>query len=89
MNNVDAKIFAAQLDNKTQTLDLHGLYIDEALEKIELFLFENFEKNNDTVLRIIYGGGTGKLGNAVNECLKQHKLVKKIVKDFGCCFVVI
>ena len=40
MNNKQAKIFAAEIGADIPVLDLHGLYPDEALEKIELFVFD-------------------------------------------------
>ena len=64
MNNKQAKIFAAQIGADIPELDLHGLYPDDALHKVELFLFEN--KDVD-ILRVIYGVGTGKLCEHVLE----------------------
>ena len=89
MNNLEIKLFAAQLRDDLPTLDLHGMYPDEAIDKLELFLFDNFDKNDEQVIKIIYGGGTGRLGYKVRDYLKKHNLVKKISKEFGSCLVVI
>ena len=90
MNTIEAKIFAAQLGNNgIPVLDLHGLYIDEALEKLELFLFDNYSPRDEKVIRIVYGGGTGRLGEAVRNCLDKHKLVVKIVAEHGSCLAVL
>ena len=89
MTNYETKIFAAQLRDDLPTLDLHGMYPDEAIDKLELFLFDNFDKNNDIVIKIIYGGGTGKLGDKVRGYLKNHNITKEVVKEFGSCLVII
>jgi len=87
--NYDTKIFAAQLRDDLPTLDLHGLYPNEAVDKIDPFLFNNFSADDEQVVKIIYGGGTGKLGEMVIEFLQNHKMVKYIEKEFGCCLVVV
>ena len=86
MNNNEAKIFAAQLGADIPTLDLHGYYPVEALEKLELFLFDNVDSD---VVKVIYGGGTGKLRQEVLSSLKDHPLPKKVVEDNGLCFVLL
>jgi dsDNA-specific endonuclease/ATPase MutS2 len=85
MNNTQAKIFAASLGGKIPELDLHGLYPEEALEKLELFLFAN---RNEQYCRVIYGMGTGKLREAVLGYLKKHPLVEDVVEDGGSCVVI-
>ena len=61
-------------------LDLHGVRVEEALERVEGFL------NDATVaglpsVRILHGVGTGALRNAVREHLGHHPLVKSIRRD--------
>jgi dsDNA-specific endonuclease/ATPase MutS2 len=85
MNNKQAKIFAAQIGSDIRELDLHGFYPGEALDKLELFLFQN---RDDSIVRIIYGGGTGKLREEVLNRLKKHPLVEDIVDDGGNCLVL-
>lgn len=84
MNNKQAKIFAVSLGAKMPELDLHGLYPQEALGQLELFLFAN---RNKQMCRVIYGYGTGKLRVEVLAYLKKHPLVDEIVEDAGSCVV--
>ena len=85
MNNKQAKIFAASLGAEIPELDLHGFYPDEALEKLELFLFDNKDKQ---MCRVIYGGGTGKLREVVLDSLKKHPMVEDVVEEGGDCIVL-
>ena len=89
MTNHDAKIFAAQLRDDLPTLDLHGMYPDEAIEKLEAFLFKNCNDSDEQVIKIIYGGGTGRLGERVRGYLRKHSLVQEVIKEFGCCLVIV
>jgi DNA mismatch repair protein MutS2 len=56
-------------------LDLHRLTVDDALPKIDQFLYESYV---DRVLsvRIVHGKGTGALRSAVRNYLPTHHLVK-------------
>jgi len=56
-------------------LDLHGLRVDEALEKTDKFLSDALIAGFDEVL-IFHGIGTGKLARAIKEYLKTHPKVK-------------
>ncbi|MFH1291856.1 MAG: Smr/MutS family protein [bacterium] len=89
MNNHDAKIFAAQLSDDLPILDLHGLYPSDALDRLEIFLFDHHDKNNEKVIRIVYGGGTGRLGEKVKGYLKNHGLVQEIIEEHGACLAVL
>ena len=89
MNNLEAKIFAAQLDQNIPTIDLHGQYPSLASTEVDVFLFRHFVEGDDTVVKIVYGGGTGKLGQTVRDILAKHSLVKQVVVEHGCCLVVI
>ena len=88
MDVKEAKFFKASLDNTIPQLDLHGLYPQEALEKLELFLFNGLDKKQDTA-RVIYGGGTGRLKEEVLGCLKKHSLVDSIEDEGGSCVVLL
>ena len=58
-------------------LDLHGLRVDEALEKTDKFISDALIAGFDEVL-IYHGVGSGKLAAAVREFLKNHPRVKSI-----------
>lgn len=88
MKNDEAKILAASLGGKMPELDLHGLYPDEAKDKVELFLYQCVQKKEGTA-RVIYGGGTGKLGEAVIAYLQNHPLVDKIVEQGGSVVIIL
>ncbi len=87
MNNQEAIIFAAELGGKMPELDLHGLYPNEALEKLELFIFDCY-KNKENKARIIYGFGTGKLGREVIVYLEKHPMIEDVVEMEGSCILV-
>lgn len=57
-------------------IDLRGMDAVEAICVLERFLDEALRANLPTV-RIIHGKGTGVLRNAVQQCLKKNKYVKK------------
>lgn len=85
MNPTEAKIFAAQLDQNLPSLDLHGLYPGEALEKLELFLYQQSQVD---AVRVIYGGGTGKLKAEVLAVLRKHPMVAKIHDEGGSVIIL-
>ena len=82
----DQRLFAASLRQDLPTLDLHGLYPSEALERLELFLYTTSEK--DTAAKIIYGIGTGKLGEQVLAYLSKHPLVEHVIEQSGNCIIL-
>lgn len=87
MKKNDLKFFAAQLGAQIPTLDLHGFYPSDALDKMDIFIYQCVEKNVDSA-RIIYGGGTGKLREIVLAKLKEYKTVKKFQEDGGSVVVL-
>lgn len=56
-------------------LDLHHLTIDEALPRVDQFLYEAYVARISSV-RIVHGKGTGILRSAVRDYLPRHHLVK-------------
>lgn len=82
------KFLAAELGAKIPELDLHGFYPDEALEKLEIFLYENLIIK-EKMVRIIYGGGTGKLREVILSCLAEHKAVEEYRDQGGHCIVIL
>jgi DNA mismatch repair protein MutS2 len=55
-------------------IDLHGLTIDEAIPRVDEFLYRSFRARLFRVW-IIHGKGTGILRSAVRDYLTRHPLV--------------
>lgn len=90
MQKSEAKIFAAELGAEMPQLDLHDKYPYEIENDVWAFLLENYNLNKEMV-RVIYGGGTGKMREAVLNVFDQEGLKKiiEIVKaEEGSCVVV-
>ena len=58
-----------------EEIDLHGMTVDEAIPRIEDFLYAAY-KARLTRVWIIHGKGTGTLKQEVVRCLQKHTLVK-------------
>lgn len=56
-------------------LDLHGFTVDEALPKLDSYLYNAFV-SNEPVVCINHGRGTGALKQLVHRTLKNNSLVK-------------
>lgn len=56
-------------------LNLHGLTVDEALFKLDSFLYDTFMGGLHEVW-IVHGKGTGALRDAVRARLRHNSLVK-------------
>lgn len=56
-------------------LDLHGLTVEEALPKLDDFIYQTFSSNFKK-LCINHGHGSGILRQAVHRELKRNSLVK-------------
>jgi DNA-nicking Smr family endonuclease len=82
----DAKIFAAELRRDLVQLDLHGMYPENALQQLELFLYDQ-QGNDQEVVRVIYGGGKGILREKVLRYLQRHPMVDTLVEQGGSCIV--
>lgn len=87
MNKNSAKFFAAEIGAKIPTLDLHGFYPSDALDKLEIFVYQCVEKNTGSA-RIIYGGGTGRLREAVLNHLEKIKVVVDYQDEGGSCIIL-
>ena len=57
-------------------VDLRGMDSIEAIAVLERYMDEAMRSNLPSV-RIIHGKGTGTLRNAVHQCLKRNKFIKK------------
>jgi DNA mismatch repair protein MutS2 len=56
-------------------LDLHRLRVDEALPRLDLYLYEAYLAGIPRV-RVVHGKGTGTLRQVVRDWLPKHHLVK-------------
>jgi DNA-nicking Smr family endonuclease len=82
------RLLAAELRTDLPTLDLHGVFPNEAVEKIDPFLYYNFQAQESAV-KIVYGAGTGKLRQAVVDYLQSHPLVGTLRAEGAYCLVLI
>ena len=57
-------------------IDLHGMYPDDAEQLLHSELYR-FGENNQKVVRVIYGAGTGVLAKTIIESLAQNPMVSK------------
>lgn len=70
----EAAVFAAELGDAPE-VDLHGLTMEEALNRLETFLHHEFMHGTETV-KIIHGRGEEILRKAVQKTLSSHPLVE-------------
>lgn len=59
-----------------QSLDLHGLTVDEAIRKLDAWL-DAVILSDLSHVKIVHGLGTGRVQRAVHERLKTFKAVKR------------
>jgi DNA-nicking Smr family endonuclease len=85
---MDPKEMAAEIDDKIDSLDLHGLYTSTALDALENFLY-NISRRNVQHAKVIYGIGKGVLENEVVKYLTGHPLIEKIIKKSGHCLIIL
>lgn len=85
---MDPREFAAEIDEKIETVDLHGLYTSEALDTLENFLY-NISKKDVRHAKVVYGIGKGVLEKEVEKYLMSHPLVEKIIKKSGFCLIIL
>lgn len=74
-NTKVGRIRMEKISTISKELDLRGLLVDEALEKVDKYLDDAYVAGLKEV-RIIHGKGTGALRDAVTLHLKKHRQVK-------------
>ena len=70
-----SKIRLEKALNVTDTIDLHGYHVEEALAALDRFLDDAILGELDRV-QIIHGIGTGRLRNAIHEYLSSHPAIE-------------
>jgi DNA-nicking Smr family endonuclease len=87
MNNLEARRMAAQLSTDLPTLDLHGLYPAEALDSLELFLYNAYQ-SGALAVHVVCGIGSGQLLSQVDGYLQKHPFVEEVFQEAGKCIVL-
>lgn len=90
MEKSEAKIFAAELGVEMPQLDLHEKYPHEIEHEVKSFILENYNQDKE-MARIIYGGGQGKMREAVLNILNKEDLkniIDAIKAGEGSCVVI-
>ena len=62
-------------------LDLHRLTVEEAMPRLDRFLYETYAAGIHSV-RVVHGKGTGKLRSSVRAWLPRQTLVKSFRVGF-------
>lgn len=81
------KVGGAIKSNKVRNIsfevDLRGLYVDEAIDKVDKFIDDAYLAGMD-IISIIHGKGTGALRTGIHEFLRRHSKVKTYrLGEFG------
>lgn len=85
---IKPKKFATNIrNNKTRNtsmeIDLRGLYLEEAIEKVDKFIDDAYIAGID-IINIIHGKGTGALRTGIHEFLRRHSKIKSYrLGEFG------
>ena len=70
---IESALFSAEIGSAPE-IDLHGLAVHEALNRLDSFLNHEFVAGSEAV-KVIHGRGSGKLEASVLSFLKDHDLV--------------
>jgi len=62
-------------------IDLHRLTVEEALSRLDQFLYDTYAAGIHTV-RVVHGKGTGKLRSSIRLWLPKQSLVKSFRTGF-------
>jgi len=63
------------IELNTEELDLHRLTVEEAIPKLDDFLYKAFQTGHFRVW-VVHGKGSGKLRQEVRRYLSKHSLVR-------------
>ena len=88
MKLIDAKKFAAEIDDQMPELDLHLTRPEFFDVQIDQFLFKCSAEKAPRA-KIITGIGTGVLRDRVKEFFSRHNLVAAIVEQPGSIIVIL
>lgn len=88
MNSNEAKKLALTLQTDFQEIDLHGIYPEEALTKLDQFLYDTSQSRHQFI-KIIYGIGSGTLKKSVLSYIGDHPLVEEWIDQGGSCAVLL
>lgn len=72
--STNAALLAAEL-GQAETIDLHGMRVDEARHTLDEFLHTSFMHGHAAV-RIVHGRGTDTLRRMVETMLPKHPIVE-------------
>lgn len=80
---INSNIKNSKVKSISLELDLRGLYVDEAIQKVDKFIDDAYLAGMD-IISIIHGKGTGALKNGIHEFLRRHSKVKSYrLGEFG------
>ena len=65
----------AQTSPAEEEIDLHGLTVDEAIPKLDDFIYKAYKANHLRVW-VVHGKGSGVLRREVRRYLSKHSLVR-------------
>lgn len=66
--------------NFNPEIDLHGMYVEEALEAIDKWI-DKASLLGHKYLKVIHGRGSGILRQAIRAYLQAHVLVKRVIQQ--------
>jgi dsDNA-specific endonuclease/ATPase MutS2 len=89
MKNKEALFSAAELDQNRPAIDLHSSKtIEKAIDQLEQELFFYYQ-DGVKYCEVIYGGGTGKLKEAVLDELEDNPMIEDFRElHAGSCVVL-
>lgn len=85
---IESRMLASELRKDLPKLDLHGLRRDEIQNRIDQFLYEQFNKDEFSA-EIIFGIGKGILREEGLNFLQNHPLVGKVIDKGVRCIVLL